>query len=132
VNVPYRAPEEPTAEPPDVELLRVSVAESLRARSPFVVTFATPAFCASRTCGPTVEVVDAVRERYERRGVRFIHVEVYEGNDPQRGVNRWMKEWRLPTEPWTFVVDRRGIIRAKFEGAVSVDELAAAVTKHLL
>lgn len=121
-----------TAEPPDVELLRWSIADSLRERKPFVVTFATPAFCASRTCGPTVEVVDAVRERYERRGVRFIHVEVYENNDPQQGLNRWMKEWRLPTEPWTFLVDRRGIIRAKFEGAVSVDELAAAVSEHLL
>jgi hypothetical protein len=59
--------------------------------------------------------------------VRFIHVEVYAGNDPANGVNRWMREWRLPTEPFTFVVDRRGIIRAKLEGAFSVAELVRAV-----
>jgi hypothetical protein len=82
-----------TATPPDRELLRHSVADSLAKRIPFVVVFATPKFCSSRTCGPTVEIVDTVRRQQADSGVRFIHVEVYEGNDPQIGVNRWMKEW---------------------------------------
>jgi len=115
-----------TARPPDTELLRHSVKESLRDRVPFVVTFATPRFCASRTCGPTVEVVDKVRRRV-KGDARFIHVEVYRDNDPNKGVNRWMRKWKLPTEPWVFVVDRRGVIRAKFEGSVSVAELEDAV-----
>jgi len=115
-----------TARPPDTELLRHSVKDSLRAGVPFVVTFATPRFCASRTCGPTVEVVDKVR-RSAKGDARFIHVEVYRDNDPNKGVNRWMLEWKLPTEPWVFVVDRRGVIRAKFEGSVSVAELEDAV-----
>ena len=38
-----------------------------------------------------------------------------------------MTEWRLPTEPFTFVVDRKGVIRTKFEGAFSAAELARAV-----
>ena len=37
-----------------------------------------------------------------------------------------MQEWRLPTEPWVFVVGADGRIAAKFEGAVGVDELVAA------
>jgi hypothetical protein len=116
-----------TATPPDRELLRHSVKDSLARKIPFVVVFATPKFCASRTCGPTVEIVDAVRRRLARTGVRFIHVEVYEDNDPQKGVNRWMKEWKLPSEPWIFVVDRRGVIRSRFEGSASIDELTTAV-----
>jgi hypothetical protein len=116
-----------TRTPPDTDLLRYSVADSLRAKAPFVVTFATPKFCASRTCGPVVDVVEAVAKRYRARGVRFIHVEVYEGNDPTRGYNRWMREWRLDTEPWTFVVDRMGRVAARFEGTVSVRELEQAV-----
>lgn len=121
-----------TSRPPDTGLLRYSVAESLKAGVPFVVAFATPAFCQSRTCGPTVDVVDAVRKRFEARGIRFIHIEIYRDNLPGNGVNRWVSEWKLPTEPWVFVVDRSGVVRDRFEGAVSVGELDRSVRRNLL
>jgi len=121
-----------TRRPPDLALLRYSVAASLAAHRPFVVTFATPKFCTSRTCGPVVDVVDAVRNRLSRSPVRFIHVEVYTGNDPAKGYNRWMRQWGLSSEPWTFLVGRDGRVKAKFEGSVSEDELAAAVRRLLL
>lgn len=120
-----------TRTPPDVAMLRVSVAEALAARVPFAVTFATPKFCTSRTCGPVVDVVDAVRMRVAGTPVRFIHVEIYEDNDPSKGVNRWVKEWRLPSEPWTFLVGRDGRIKARFEGSVSVGELERAIRRSL-
>lgn len=116
-----------TARPPDKELLRSSIEEAMSAQVPFVVVFATPAYCTSRTCGPTVEIVDEVRRRVSPTTTRFIHVEVYEDNDPAKGVNRFMTEWRLPSEPWIFVVDSNGIIRERFEGSASVEELEAAV-----
>ncbi len=90
-----------------------------------MLAFATPKFCTSRTCGPVVDVVSHVRKQFAN--VRFIHVEVFAGNDPARGYNRWMKEWALQSEPWVFVVGRDGRIKAKFEGSVSVRELRAAV-----
>ncbi len=99
---------------------------------PFVVTFATPKFCASRTCGPVVDVEEEVQHRLKDENVRFIHVEVYEDNDPAKGYNQWMKEWNLPTEPWTFLVDAHGTIVERFEGTVSVDELETAVREKLL
>jgi hypothetical protein len=116
-----------TRTPPDETLLEHSVADSLRAKVPFVVTFATPEFCSSRTCGPTVDVVQEVAERYEDENVRFIHVEVYEDNDPAKGYNEWMREWKLSTEPWTFLVGADGRIVDRFEGAVSTLELEAAI-----
>ena len=118
-----------TSNPPDTELLRVSVADALAREKSFVVVFATPKFCESRTCGPVVDVVDAVRRRVP--GVEFIHVEIYEENNPALGVNRWVREWKLPTEPWVFLVGRNGRIKAKFEGAVSERELEAAVRRFL-
>jgi hypothetical protein len=121
-----------TKKPPDRALLRYSIAESLRSHKPFVVSFATPAFCSSRVCGPTVDVVDRVRRDFARRDVRFIHVEIYERNNPKNGVNRWVRRWNLPTEPWTFLVGRDGRIKAKFEGVVSVGELRGAVRRTLL
>jgi hypothetical protein len=121
-----------TRVPPDESLLRYSVAQSLRDRVPFVVTFSTPKFCASRTCGPVVDVVEETARRFDDEEVRFIHVEVFEDNDPAKGYNRWMREWGLPTEPWTFAVDRKGKIVERFEGAVSVLELEETVREKLL
>jgi hypothetical protein len=120
-----------TRTPPDKSLLRYSVAGSLRAKAPFVVTFSTPKFCSSRTCGPVVDVVEEVARRFEGRGVRFIHAEVYEDNDPAKPYNSWMQEWGLETEPWTFLVGRNGRIAERFEGVVSVNELEQAVRDKL-
>lgn len=120
-----------TRTPPDRELLRYSIASSLAAHVPFVVTFATPRYCSSRTCGPVVDVVDHVRRSFSGSKIRFIHVEIYKGNNPQNGENRWVREWSLPTEPWTFLVGRDGLIKAKFEGSLSVRELTTSVKRLL-
>ena len=117
-----------TARHPDRGLYQSSVAQALAAHAPFVLSFATPQFCQSRTCGPVVDVVSAVRKRQPAASpVRFIHVEIYKGNDPANGVNQWVDQWRLPTEPFTYVVDRDGVIRTKLEGAFSARELERAV-----
>ena len=112
-----------TRTPPDRDLLRWSVADSIAAHKPFVVTFATPKYCDSRTCGPVVDVVRGVAHDFP--GLRFIHVEIYEHNDPHQGQNQWVRAWKLPSEPWTFVVGADGRIKAKFEGAFSARELPA-------
>jgi hypothetical protein len=121
-----------TASPPDRSLLRYSVADSLRAHVPFVLVFATPKFCTSRTCGPVVDVAETVQKRFAGTRIRFIHVEIYKDNNPSLGFNRWVGEWRLPTEPWVFLVGKDGRIKARFEGSVSVAELTAAVRTYLI
>jgi hypothetical protein len=118
-----------TATKPDRELYRSSIADALAAKTPFVVVFATPKYCTSRTCGPVVDVVSEVRRRHAADGIRFIHVEIYEDNDPTKGENRWVKEWKLPSEPWVFLVGADGKIEGRFEGTVSVRELDAAVAQ---
>ncbi len=121
-----------TATHPDPRLYRISVAQALARHLPFVVTFATPKFCQSRTCGPVVDVVDAVARKLASTPVRFIHVEIYKDNDPAKGVNRWVAQWNLPNEPFTFLVDRKGIVRAKLSGAFSVGELEQEIRATLL
>ena len=118
-----------TSNTPDKELYRSSVAAALAAKEPFVLAFATPKYCTSRTCGPVVDVVSDVRRKHEGDGIRFINVEIYKDNDPAKGENRWVKEWKLPSEPWVFLVGSDGTIKTRFEGTVSVDELDAAVQK---
>jgi len=121
-----------TATHPDRALYTTSVAQALAAHEPFVVAFATPKFCTSRTCGPVVDVLAYTQRRLVGTSVRFIHVEVFADNDPAKGYNRWMKEWRLQSEPWVFLVGRDGRLEVKFEGSVSAAELRRAIRGTLL
>jgi hypothetical protein len=116
-----------TSNEPDRELYTTSIADALAAKKPFVAVFATPKYCTSRTCGPVVEVVSEVRKQHPE--LTFSHVEIYEDNDPAKGENQWVREWGLPSEPWVFVIGADGKVRERFEGTVSVRELAAAVDR---
>jgi hypothetical protein len=120
-----------TANPPDKTLLRYSIADSLKAKKPFVAVFATPKYCSSRLCGPTVKLVEAVQKDMKDTPMRFIHVEIYRDNDPDSGPNPWVQQWALPSEPWVFVVGADGKIKSKFEGAVGLDELEQAARAAL-
>jgi glutathione peroxidase-family protein len=61
--------------------------------------------------------------------VTFIHQEIYNENDIQKGFKEQVARWRLPTEPWVFLVGRDGRVFERFEGALSVRELKAAVER---
>jgi hypothetical protein len=97
-------------------------------KEPVVLMFATPALCQTRVCGPVVDIAEQVRAR-SGEGVTFIQQEIYEDNDPNKGVREQVAEWNLQSEPWTFVIDRSGKIAERFEGAFSVGELQRAVEK---
>jgi hypothetical protein len=97
-------------------------------KTPVVIVFATPQFCQSRVCGPTVDIVEQVKAEFGDRAA-FIHMEVFNENDPSKGLRPQLRAFHLPTEPWAFVIDRNGRIAARFEGAFGADELEAAVRK---
>ncbi|HEU4657511.1 MAG TPA: hypothetical protein VFR97_08300 [Capillimicrobium sp.] len=111
--------------PPAEPMLRENLADVL-GKKPVVLVFATPQLCASRICGPVVDVAMQVQADHGD-GIAFIQQEIYRDNDISKGYTPQVQAWRLPTEPWIFVIDREGIIRARFEGAVSVGELERAV-----
>jgi hypothetical protein len=47
-------------------------------------------------------------------------------------VAKTVDEWHLPSDPWTFIVDKTGIVRDRFEGAAPVDELEPALKAVLV
>ncbi|MCW3009702.1 MAG: hypothetical protein JWO90_106 [Solirubrobacterales bacterium] len=116
-----------TRVPPAPELHRENFRDVL-GRKPVVLVFATPLLCQSRVCGPVVDVALQVKARVGD-DVAFIHQEVFKDNRVERGVRPQLGAWRLVTEPWTFVIDRKGIVRARFEGALSAAELERAVAE---
>jgi hypothetical protein len=116
-----------TRQPPAKDLLRTDLAEVLGKR-PVVLTFATPQLCRSRVCGPVVDIVEQVRATAPK-DVAFIHQEIYNDNEIRMGLRPQVVAWGLHSEPWTFVIDRRGRISARFQGAFSAGELQRAVAR---
>jgi len=113
--------------PAATELLKTDFADVV-GKKPVVLLFATPALCQSRTCGPVVDIAEQVRAEHGK-GVAFIQQEIYVDNNPSNPARPQVQAWHLPSEPWAFVIDRRGRIRERFEGVFSVGELARAVAK---
>ncbi len=117
---------------PDPALYRLSVAQAVRAGKPAVITFATPAFCVTATCGPQVSDLSDLAGRYEGQA-NFVHVEVYrdphriDAADPARELVPAVDEWGLVSEPWTFLVGSEGRIADRFEQYVPPRVLEAAL-----
>ena len=54
-----------------------------------------------------------------------------EGNRPTSGLVPAIKEWGLPTEPWTFILDSQGLVQVKFEQFTPADEIEAKLLEVL-
>jgi hypothetical protein len=119
-----------TSDPPIPEMHALSIAEAVTSGRPTVIVFATPAFCLSRICGPTKQVVDELYDSY-KDGANFVHVEPYDIERARNGEGLFpieaSEQWGLESEPWVFLVDSDGTVAAKFEAVVSYEELEQAL-----
>ena len=118
-----------TSVPPDPRLHQVRIADAIAQGKPQVIVFATPQFCTSRICGPVVDVVRTLLPAYGERVV-FTHQEIWQ-DAAAREFFPTVTEWGLQTEPWIFIVDGKGIIRAKFEGLATAREIEAVLQQVL-
>jgi hypothetical protein len=108
---------------PPCNLHALSIAEALDAgKKPLVALFATPALCTSATCAPELQAVQQLQSSYAD-SANFIHVEIYQYPFDGLHTAKTVDEWRLPSDPWTFIVDKSGVVRDRFEGAAPVEEL---------
>jgi len=110
--------------PPDTQN-KVDYAD-VYGKEPIVLLFATPQFCQSRVCGPVVDVAEQLKQLYGDE-VNFIHMEIYQDNDPSNPVRPQVSAFHLPTEPWLFAIGRDGRIKNVIEGAFGVEELTHVV-----
>lgn len=138
VTDPAGLPAITTDPDPDPSFYTLSIRDAIAAGKPFVVVFATPAFCTSGVCGPALDQVRSISGDYTGR-VNFIHVEPYllelvNGHTQpkvsatgQPQTIQAVAEWGLPIEPYIVVVDAQGKVADKFEGMAYPDELTAAL-----
>ena len=125
-----------TSQNPNPEQHDTTVADAVTSGRPTVIAIATPAFCASRICGPAKAAFDDLHGEYGD-AANFVHMEPYlvqpvrDGECPNLSdcLNPILDEWRLQSEPWVFIVDADGNIAAKFDGLVTLDELTDALNE---
>src|SRR4028118_297405 len=63
----------PISQPHD-DMHNMTIAEAAQSGKPTLILFAAPGFCPSFTCGPNLEIAQALEEKY-RDKVNFIHIE---------------------------------------------------------
>ena len=125
-----------TDEEPVEAFYETSVDEALEAGEPFLLVFATPKFCATAQCGPTLDRVKTVAAAHP--DLTVINVEPYELEpvdgqlqpvltDGQLTPTAATTEWRLPAEPWVFLVDDQGIVRGSYMLVFDEAELESAI-----
>jgi hypothetical protein len=122
---------------PDPAFYKISEDAALSKHDPFVLIFATPKFCVSAQCGPTLDRIKPFAAKYPT--VDFIHVEPYQlvfqdgqlqpvlDEQSQLQTNPAANTWGLTAEPWVFVVDRTGTVTASLEVIFTDAELTTAL-----
>jgi hypothetical protein len=112
---------------PMPSLYEVSLDEAFTNGQRSVVIFATPAYCTSASCGPLLQQTKDAAEMFD--DVNFVHVEVYSGFNEegfQPDVDHLVpavEAFRLPSEPWIFIIDENGVVKGRIEGVLGDGEL---------
>lgn len=129
-----------TDQTPVPDFYRMTITQAETSGKPSLIIFATPAFCKTATCGPTLDRVQAVATTY-KSSVNFVHVEPYLMKQTSTGLqpilggpqNKDLQAvpaadtFGLISEPYTFVLDAQGRVAYKFDGIMGQDELTAAL-----
>jgi protein SCO1/2 len=117
---------------PDLRLSQTSTTDALAAGQPFVLVIDSTKFRVSPACGRAIIMARNLLDRW--RDIAFIHLEPYrysvvtdtpvlDGSldsptltDPAAAWGIGGSPWGPRSMPWIFVVDGRGVVRAKYQG----------------
>jgi len=134
-------------------MYQISLDQALHNGKPTALLFATPAFCKTATCGPSLDVMQGLQKQYGDK-VNFIHSEVYKypfdqsvqlqqeagqkaakegraltAEEQNAGLSDAMVAWKLSSEPWLFLIDANGKVAGRYEGGITKEEIGPALEK---
>lgn len=106
---------------PDSRMYQYSIDKALLAGKPIVLEFATPGHCTN--CDEQLQMLKAIMDKYQDK-VIFIHIDQYQNPQAYQAYN-------VMGDPWTFIIDKNGIVDFERAGRMLYEELDGAV-KHIL
>ena len=116
---------------PDPELHEWTIADAIAQGRPVLVLFATPVYCMSQFCGPTVEALQQLAADYPDKAV-FIHVEIWRDYDKSvinQGAADWLYRNDNLTEPWLYLIDDKGVIADRWGPLFDTDEVGQVLSQ---
>ncbi len=99
----------------------------------FIVTFMSPAFCIDPTCGPQLDTLNELSNKYVE--LPIVHIETYlnpvelKNDFDKRKINPIIEDWGVDEGQWLYIVSKSGMIIAKFQGYASLDQIEEYITK---
>lgn len=106
---------------PDPRMYQYSLDKALAMGKPIVLEFATPGHCT--VCDKQLQIAKDLMQKYEGR-VLFLHMDQYE--NPEAFI-----AYRVKGDPWTFVIDDKGVVRFQRPGAMLYGEMELAIKNVL-
>ncbi len=106
---------------PDPRMYQYSLDKALALGKPIVLEFATPGHCT--VCDGQLQRLKALMEKYQDR-VLFVHMDQYE--NPEAFI-----AYRVKGDPWTFMIDDKGIVRFQRPGSMLYGEMEIAIQSVL-
>ena len=104
----------------------VSLDAVLGKGKPVALMIATPAYCKTAICGPTLDVV--LNNRVD--GITYIHAEVWKDDTFEQSAPI-LQTYGLEFEPCLFVVNGDGTIVERLDVIFDADDVAAALAKAM-
>ncbi|MDE2344487.1 MAG: thioredoxin family protein [Betaproteobacteria bacterium] len=102
---------------PDERMYQYSLDKALAMGKPILLEFATPGHCS--ICDRQLQITKALLDKYQSQ-VLFLHMDQYENPEA-------FKAYRVIGDPWTFVIDKKGIVRYQQPGAMLYGEMDRAI-----
>jgi thiol-disulfide isomerase/thioredoxin len=106
---------------PDPRMYQYSIDQALLTGKPIVLEFATPGHCTN--CDEQLQMLKAILDKYQDQMI-FIHIDQYE--NPQA-----YKAYQVMGDPWTFIIDKNGIVHFERAGRMLYSELDEAIKQIL-
>jgi hypothetical protein len=102
-----------------------TIAQGVAQHKPMVLFFGDPAYCPSKTCGPTRDILQQLCQQFCGQ-LLFEHIETYYPAGPpgpSATVNPAFDAFHLQTDPWIYFVNANGVVSDRYEGPVTLAEL---------
>ena len=106
---------------PDPRMYQYSVDKALLTGKPIVLEFATPGHCTN--CDEQLQMLRAAMDKYQDQMI-FIHIDQYA--NPQA-----YNAYKVMGDPWTFIIDKNGIVQFERAGRMLLGEMDDAIKQAL-
>ncbi len=101
---------------PDERMYQYSLDDALAQNKTVVLEFATPGHCT--VCDKQLQMLKGMMDKHD--DVLFLHMDQYQNPEA-------FKVFKVMGDPWTYVIDKDGIVRYKQAGRVLYGELDAVL-----